>query len=446
MANHTMRRVGGFVPPLGRLTLAASLALSLAACDTKKILAVTDPEIPTDETLQKPEALPLLVRGAMGEFWSAYGGNGQSLGYVAAVGLFTDEFWTADVGVASNAMDLRVLQPPQAGNASDNAFNQLQRARRSTGSAAAAVAAVRGANDKDRATLLALEAYSYVALAEGFCSAVPVSRVDGGNLVDGAPLTTAQLLDSAVVRFQESLSALPSDVARVGLGRALLDQGKFAAAATAVHAVPNSYRFLMEYSDNSYQNPIWTLVNGSGRFTVADREGSTGLNFRAAADPRVVSARTGTRVGIDNQTALFEQKKYADRAADIPLADGTEARLIEAEAALQAGDNAAFLQLLNAPRAGVTGLAPLADPGTAAGRRDLLFRERAFWLYATGHRLGDYRRLVKQYSLPATSVYPVGAHPVLGSQYGDKVVFPVPFNEERNPLFLREQCVTNQVG
>ena len=38
------------------------------------------------------------------------------------------------------------------------------------------------------------------------------------------------------------------------------------------------------------------------------------------------------------------------------------------------------------------------DPGTAASRVDMLFRERAFWMYFTAHRLGDMRRLVRQYS------------------------------------------------
>ena len=44
-----------------------------------------------------------------------------------------------------------------------------------------------------------------------------------------------------------------------------------------------------------------------------------------------------------------------------------------------------------------TTLAALADPGTPAAREDLMFRERAFWLFGTGHRLGDMRRMIRQY-------------------------------------------------
>jgi len=54
---------------------------------------------------------------------------------------------------------------------------------------------------------------------------------------------------------------------------------------------------------------------------------------------------------------------------------------------------------LNALRADVNNNAAsprgAPDPGTQVGREDLLFRERAFWLFATGHRLGDLRRLAR---------------------------------------------------
>jgi hypothetical protein len=426
--------------------MGAALALSLAACDTDKILEVHDPEFPTDESLQEPTALPLLVRGAMGEFWRAYGGNGlDNLGYVPAVGLFTDEFLTSDTFNDRNALDQRNQQPPSLGNPSDLAFERLQKARRATRDAAAAVAEVRGPNDPDVATLLALEAYSYVALAEGYCGSVPISNVVGGVFENGVPLTTTQLLDSAVVIFDRSLAASPSDVARIGKGRALLDQGKFAEAAAAVNGVATNSEFLMEYSENTFQNSVWNLNSGNGRFTVSDSEGG-GLNFRSADDPRVPVFFEGS-VGFDKATPLYEQAKYPSRDSDIPLANGVEARLIEAEAALQANNTGSFISILNALRSTVPGLAPLSDPGSPTARQDLLFRERAFWMYATGHRLGDLRRLVSQYGRAVDDVYPSGAYPGLaGNEYGNTVVFPVPFDEEQNENFHRDQCDVTSVS
>lgn len=450
----TTRRGRGLAPFPRWAVLAAALTLPLAACDTEGLLNVEDPEFPTNASLRDPNALPLLVRGAIAEFFRGYSGSGlDNLGFVSAVGLFTDEFNTTDTFVDRNALDARTLQAPALGNASDLAFNRLQRARRASRDAAAAVAEVRGANDPDIALLRAIEAYSYLTLAEGFCSGVPISNAEGGQFTGGPALTTEQLLDSAVVRFRATIASDPTglpaagqtavaqaqNLARVGLGRALLNLNRPAEAAAAVNAVPNTFTFLIEHSENTFQNPIWNLNNNNARFSVADNQGGTGLNFRTAADPRLPVTRQGTRVGFDNITPLFEQQKYPNRDADVVLADFREARLIEAEAALRAGDVNTFLQRLNTLRAGVTGLAPLTDPGNQNARVDLLFRERAFWMYATAHRLGDFRRLVKQYNRPVSSVYPSGAG------FGSDVVLPVPFVEEQNTNFTREQCNTTQV-
>jgi hypothetical protein len=67
----------------------------------------------------------------------------------------------------------------------------------------------------------------------------------------------------------------------------------------------------------------------------------------------------------------------------------------------------------------------------------VLFRERAFWLYLTGHRQGDVRRLVRNYQKLPNNVYPIGGYPLLGvfSQFGGDVNAPVPATERADPLF-----------
>jgi hypothetical protein len=62
-----------------------------------------------------------------------------------------------------------------------------------------------------------------------------------------------------------------------------------------------------------------------------------------------------------------------------------------------------------------------------------MFSERAFWFFATGHRLGDLRRLVRQYGRAAESVFPTGAY-FKGGTYGPDVNLPIPFDELNNPL------------
>jgi hypothetical protein len=105
--------------------------------------------------------------------------------------------------------------------------------------------------------------------------------------------------------------------------------------------------------------------------------------------------------------------------------------------------NLAILAPGYTPEAGAS-LAPLTDPGTADARRDLLFRERGLWLFMTGHRLGDLRRLVANYALPVNDVYPVGVHykdDGSGTDvYGGDVVFPVEFDEGNNPNYDPAQC------
>ena len=76
----------------------------------------------------------------------------------------------------------------------------------------------------------------------------------------------------------------------------------------------------------------------------------------------------------------------------------------------------------------------------AGGAVGLLFRERAYWLWLTAHRLGDLRRLVRQYGRAADAVFPSGVY--FKSQvptYGSDVNFPVPVGEENNPNFT--QCL-----
>jgi len=126
----------------------------------------------------------------------------------------------------------------------------------------------------------------------------------------------------------------------------------------------------------------------------------------------------------------FTQTVFPLAGSPIPLATGVEARMIQAEAALKSGDATAYLARMNDARTTIASLTPLADPGSTTAREDLLFRERAFWFWGTAHRLGDLRRLVKDYKRAATSVYPNGPY-FKGGAYGTDVVL-IPAQAERN--------------
>ena len=78
-------------------------------------------------------------------------------------------------------------------------------------------------------------------------------------------------------------------------------------------------------------------------------------------------------------------------------------------------------------------------PADAVGRQNLLFRERAYDLYLTSHRLGDLRRLIRQYGRNAETVFPTGVYNPLGAaagnSYGPDVNLPIPFEETNNPQY-----------
>ena len=106
----------------------------------------------------------------------------------------------------------------------------------------------------------------------------------------------------------------------------------------------------------------------------------------------------------------------------------------EAEAALNASNPALWLSKLTEARAPYSMTAPV-DPGTAAGRVDLMFRERAFAMFATSHRMGDLRRLVRQYGRDPEKVWPSGAYHKNGLTRGIDQNMVVPATEKNNPNF-----------
>jgi len=126
------------------------------------------------------------------------------------------------------------------------------------------------------------------------------------------------------------------------------------------------------------------------------------------------------------------QRIWPTRDTAVAIMTGVEGRLIVAEAQLAAGDTAASLATLNALRTRVPGLTPLTDAGSPEARVNQLFRERAFWLFGRGTRVGDLRRLIRDYGRVEDDVFPTGSWHK-GGAYGSDVNMPVPQAELNNP-------------
>lgn len=444
--NGGVRRATGLALVLG--------VLGLSACDVNDLLEVTDRDVVNPVTLEDPAVLPVVIAGALGNFTSAFAG-GES--YVTVSALITDEFHASGTFPTRIATDRREQFVGASGNTSDGTYNKLHFARRALKDAAARVAEVRNTSDPAYLELKALEGYTMVLLAEGYCSAIPLSNVVAGEFVYGVPLTGSQVLDSAIVRFN---AAGTSNLAAVGKARALLNQGQYSAAAAAAAGVPTTFTYRITHSESGTSNTIFGLQS-NGRYSQSNLEGGTGEPFREPEDPRApFTLRAGG--GFDRETPLYVSNKYNDFSDPTVMASGVEARLIEAEAALQANNLGAMTAILNTLRSQVgtimaawvpnyatyfsnPTLAPLATPGSQAAARDVLFSERAFWLFLTGHRLGDMRRLIYQYNQQENDVYPSGAY-FKGGTYGEDVVFPIDFDEGNNTSFDRDQCVVTSAG
>ena len=167
-------------------------------------------------------------------------------------------------------------------------------------------------------------------------------------------------------------------------------------------------------------------VQGNGRTILV----KNAIPFFSANDRRVPAhyklSGKDTVKSQDGGTFVIQVDSLWGQTTAVALTAGLDARLIEAEAALQAGNAAGMMTILNALRASpfqitassptATGthpgwttpaMTPLTDPGTTAGRVDLLFREKAFWTFGRGQRLGDLRRLIRDYGRAADGTTPV---------------------------------------
>lgn len=433
---------------------AIAAALAATGCSSD-LLNVPTPDVIAESAIGGSLGVTTLRNGAMQDFIVAYSGTQD--GFIVASGNLGDEIQTTDTFADRYNTDAR-NSSELLGGAINSTYNQLQLAR--AGMAAAiekwvAVKPTTAAAKDSLSEMYAIRGYTETMFAEGYCSGVPFSKVaSNGDFEFGDPLTSAQMYTRAAGSMDSALlnatGATYRSLASIGKARVLLDQGQFAAAAAAVAAVPTSFRYVLSHSiaTGRQNNGIWqaTFVAGS-RYNVGTREGTNGIDYLVSpADPRVPWVAS-TRTGFDGTSRnLPTQQKYTSQAAPAVLADGIEADLIKAEARLnataggsQADRDAVFAQL-NALRAtGLSGtaIAPLpAAPTTQAAAVDMLFKERAYWLWLTGHRLGDMRRLIRQYGRTANTVFPTGGmlyRP--GNSYGTDVNLVIPFNERNNPKF-----------
>jgi hypothetical protein len=427
-------------------TMVVVVALGAACNKADTFLEVTDPDIINPGNVASAAGADAVRLGALARLNTATSG-GESLFLLG--GLFADEYNNGDSFIDRQVVDQRSVTITDS--FLETANRALHRARLS------AVQAIQlekqynpTAPPANVAEMYFVEAYVENMMAEHYCNGLIFSTVVDGAEKYGSPITTQAAFELALAHADSGLALITGttandvkikNVLQVTKGRILMNLNRYADAAAAVAGVPTSLQY-QEFHTATIQNQIWAFNNNSRRYSVSTKEGTNGLDFATANDPRLPVCAGGdpvcktigvTRDDRDDLTKpIYVQRLWTANTSPVTIVSGVEARMIEAEAQLKAGQPAAAIATLNAARATVPGLTPLTDPGTDAARVDLVFRERAFWLFSTGHRTGDLRRLVRQYGRSANTVFPTGAWHK-GGTYGGDVNVPIPQAEQNNP-------------
>ena len=171
------------------------------------------------------------------------------------------------------------------------------------------------------------------------------------------------------------------------------------------------------------------MIYGGKQFQIKNALPFASLERSARADRK----GTDRLPAEDGARRRCSCSRFGGRDDPIPMVSGIDARLIEAEAKLNANDIAGMMTILNALRAAPPEdrQLPAGDDGGAADAGDartprsrLFFREKAFWMFGRGQRLSDLRRLMRQYGRTEDKVFPGAASSTKAGTYGTRRRLP----------------------
>ena len=453
-----------------RLT-GALLALSgvfvLDACDAnKELLQPQQPGIISPSAVTNAVAADALWAGALVYWNKAMNGSPTNSGSNQEglwnwEGLFTDEIRSVDTFSQRNDAD-------QRNEATNDAllttiYNISQQAR---GRARDAINALNTYDPSPTGKQHVGEMYFMMGYIEMQLSAVFCNGIPFGETVNAVPQYAQPVMDSvgsklAISRFDTALTYLASATAtdsatknikwatQVARARAQVDLGDFAGAAATVNGVPTAFQYNFNYSQPTFDNEWWVEGPNVKRYSAGDSIDVAGpilnaIPFAELNDPRVTVVNKGLNAE-DGHSVLWQVNNWG-RDDPIPVISGIDARLIEAEADLQAGDITSMMTVLNNLRTSpqvigvyrVPAMAALPTPPDLTTATNVFFREKALWQFGRGYRMDDLRRLVRQYKRPQNTVFPSGNFTRNGTPsgvFGTQVAFPVPDYERTNPNF-----------
>jgi hypothetical protein len=460
--------------------MAVGFAASLTACDTVKtnLLEAVNPSIINPSSVQSAAGATAVRNGALSRLRNATA-DGESTWLFG--GLLVDEWATSSTFVQNDETDQRQIQ---LNNGTVNGeLRELYRVRTSANQAIDLLKTYKPSPSADIGEMYFARGFAELQLASDFCNGIPLSDGAGEVATFGVPLPVKDVFAVAIASFDTAMTlSLATDAssvsinraARIGKARALLgiSLSNAADAAALVTGIPTNFRYDVTASLSGGTNTLWDQPASQNRYTISDSIQGNGrsilvknaIPFFSANDRRVPahykigSNGRDTIKSQDGGTFVIQVDSLWGQTSAVALTSGIDARLIEAEAALKAGNAASMMTFLNGLRAApqqltaasptATGqhpgwttpvLSALTDPGTADARVNLLFRESAFWTFGRGHRLGDLRRLIRDYGRAADGSnaggYPIGQH-YKGGSFATDLNLPVTTSEQiGNPNF-----------
>jgi len=442
----------------GMRALAAAGLLAVAACDlTDSLLEAKDPDLINPEDVQNAEGAVALANGAL-EFFRDLTAGDESTWLFG--GLLADEWSTSSTFVQNDETDQRKVQTNNS--IITGMFRDMGRVRLAADLAIRGLRQYRPEPARTIADVYFARGFAEMQMAQDFCNGIPLSRIEGDEVIPGVPLPVDSVFRRAIASYDSAIAtATATDSATVTIrrgalvakARAMVGIDQVAQAAALVDSIPLSFAYNHTFAVTSGDNIIWNQAASSRRYSVGDSlEGNArnllvanAIPFFSAADPRLPVVYTiaangrDTVKSQDGQTNSRTTTLYG-RTTSIAVVNGLDARLIVAEARLRAMDFTGMMAILNAlraapPRVGevqAPAMAALPVPATYDAAINVFFREKAFWTFSRGQRLGDLRRLIRQYGRTAANTFPTGEH-YKGGAYGPDVNLPVPQAEENNP-------------
>lgn len=442
----------------------ALLPALFSGCNLKDVLlSPQQPGVIGPTSVASPTGAEALRIGALGSFKTWVAGGGVNFSNLPMMSdLLTDQWASGDTQSQHNETDARTVASSNGVLAS--AYTAAQQAR---GFSLTAIEALRTYVTPAPATsigeLYFTMGFAELQMSEVFCNGVPFGAMVAGVPTYTAPITNAEGFKLATARFDTAITMITgtdaqsvaiSRVNKIAKARAQIDLGNYAAAAALVADVPTNYQYLLTFSLTTTSSELYLLnFTQPSRYVVGDSFAivngapsviKNALPYASANDPRVpvAGSTSNTAKAFDGSTPWVGQRLYG-QTDPFPVLTGIDARLIEAEAKLNTGDYTGMLATLNALRTtsqiiGNKTIAVMPALATVPATKDaaltLFFREKAFWQFGRGFRLGDLRRLMRQYGRTQDNVFPVGAL-FKGGTYGTDVNLPMVDTELTNPNF-----------